>query len=100
MKLKKDDLVTIIAGKDKGKSGRILKVDRKKGRVVVQDRNIVKKAMRPKNQQDKGGIVEIEASIDASNVMINCKKCGPTRIRYAVNGDKKVRTCCKCGEVL
>ena len=68
MKLKKDDLVTIIAGRDKGKSGRILKVDRKKGRVVVQDRNIVKKAMRPKNQQDKGGIVEIEASIDASNV--------------------------------
>ena len=93
MKLKKDDLVTIIAGKDKGKSGR-------KGRVVVQDRNIVKKAMRPKNQQDKGGIVEIEASIDASNVMINCKKCGPTRIRYAVDGDKKIRTCCKCGEVL
>jgi large subunit ribosomal protein L24 len=98
-KIKKDDTVQIIAGKDKGKRGRILKVLREKDRVVVEGLNIVKKAMKRRNQQDRGGIVEVEAAVHSSNVMIVCKKCGPTRIGYKL-GDKKVRVCRKCGEAL
>ncbi|HOV63288.1 MAG TPA: 50S ribosomal protein L24 [Spirochaetia bacterium] len=99
-KLKKEDTVKIIAGKDKGKSGKILKIDRVAGRVIVSGLNMVKKAKKPKNQQDKGGIVDVEAPIDISNVMIVCKKCGPTRIGFSVSGDSKKRICRKCGEAL
>jgi large subunit ribosomal protein L24 len=99
-RLKKEDTVQIIAGKDKGKRGRILKINREKDRVVVEGANIAKKAMKRKNQQDRGGIAEIEASIHISNVMIVCKKCGPTRIGYKLDGDTKVRVCKKCGEAL
>jgi large subunit ribosomal protein L24 len=99
-KLKKDDTVQLIAGKDKGKRGKIVKILRDKDRVVVEGANIVKKAMKRKSQQDRGGIVEIEAAIHVSNVMIVCKKCGPTRIGYKLDGDNKVRVCKKCGEAL
>ena len=99
-KLKKDDLVQVITGKEKGKSGKILKIDREKGKVLVAGLNMVKKAKKPRRQGEKGGIVDIEAPIDISNVMIVCKKCGPTRIGIEGTGDKKVRKCKKCGEVL
>jgi large subunit ribosomal protein L24 len=99
-KLKKEDTVQIIAGKDKGKRGRILKILRNKDRVVVEGANIVKKAKKRRNQQDRGGIVEIEAPIHASNLMIVCKKCGPTRIGYKIEGEHKTRVCRKCGEAL
>ncbi|MBO7047534.1 MAG: 50S ribosomal protein L24 [Spirochaetia bacterium] len=99
-KLKKEDLVQVIAGKEKGKSGKILKIDREKGKVLVAGLNMVKKARKPRRQGEKGGIVDIEAPIDISNVMIVCKKCGPTRIGIEGTGDKKVRKCKKCGEVL
>lgn len=99
-RLRKEDTVQIIAGKDKGKRGRILKINREKDRVVVEGANIAKKAMKRKNQQDRGGIAEIEASIHISNVLIVCKKCGPTRIGYKLDGDTKVRVCKKCGEAL
>jgi large subunit ribosomal protein L24 len=104
-KLKKEDTVQITTGKDKGKRGRILKILRDKDRVVVEGANIVKKAKKRRNQQDRGGIVEIEAAIHVSNVAIVCKKCGPTRIGYkieAVAGAKanKTRVCRKCGEAL
>ena len=100
IKLRKDDNVQIIAGKDKGKTGKIIKILRDKDRVIVEGANIVKKAMKRKSQQDRGGIVEIEASLHISNVMIVCKKCGPTRIGYKMDGDTKQRTCKKCGEAL
>jgi large subunit ribosomal protein L24 len=99
-KLKKEDTVQIIAGKDKGKRGRILKILRAKDRAVVEGANIVKKAKKRRNQQDRGGIVEIEAPIHASNLMIICKKCGPTRIGYKIEGEHKTRVCRKCGEAL
>ena len=106
-KLKKEDNVHIIAGKDKGKRGRILKILRDKDRVLVEGLNMVKKAKKRRNQQDRGGIVEIEAPLHYSNVMIVCKKCGPTRIGYKC-GEKdsktgktvKTRICRKCGEAL
>jgi len=100
IKIKKDDTVQIIAGKDKGKRGKIIKINREKGRVIVEGANLVKKAMKRKSQQDRGGIVEIEAALHVSNVMIVCKKCGPTRIGYKMEGDAKQRICRKCGEVL
>jgi large subunit ribosomal protein L24 len=99
-KLKKEDMVQIIAGKDKGKRGRILKILRAKDRVVVEGANIVKKAQKRRTQQDRGGIVEVEAALHSSNVQIVCKKCGPTRIGYVINGDKKTRVCKKCKEAL
>lgn len=99
-KLKKEDTVQLIAGKDKGKRGKILRILRDKDRVLVEGANIVKKAMRRKSQQDRGGIVEIEAPIHVSNVMIVCKKCGPTRIGFKMEGDAKIRVCKKCGEAL
>jgi large subunit ribosomal protein L24 len=99
-KLRKEDTVEITTGKDKGKRGRILKIIRDKDRVVVEGLNIVKKARKRRNQQDRGGIVEIEAAIHGSNVQIVCKKCGLTRIGMKINGDKKTRVCKKCGEAL
>ena len=99
-KLKKEDTVEIIAGKDKGKRGRVLKILRDKDRVIVEGANIVKKAKKRRNQQDRGGIVEIEAALHSSNVMIVCKKCGPSRIGYKIDGNNKTRICKKCGEAL
>jgi len=99
-KIRKDDTVEIIAGKDKGKRGNVVRVIREKDRVIVAGVNLVKKAMKKRSQQDRGGIVEIEAPLHISNVMIVCKKCGPTRIGYKIDGDKKVRVCRKCGEAL
>ena len=99
-KIRKDDLVEVIAGKDKGKRGTIARVITKKERVVVSGVNIVKKAMKKRNPQDQGGIVEIEAPIHVSNVAIVCKKCGATRVGYKIDGDKKIRICRKCGDAL
>jgi len=98
IKLKKGDQVQIIAGKDKGKQGRVLKIDRASARLIVEGLNMVKKTQRPKSQNDKGGIIEIEAPITASNLMVICRKCGPTRIAAKLDGDKKIRVCRKCGD--
>jgi large subunit ribosomal protein L24 len=99
-KLRKDDEVEVVAGKNKGKRGKVLSVDRDKGRLVVEGVNMVKKAKRRKTKQERGGIVEFEAPIHISNVNIVCKKCGKTKIAYKIEGDKKIRVCRKCGEVL
>ena len=99
-KIKKEDTVEVIAGKDKGKRGKVLKINRDRDRVLVQGVNIVKKAMKKRKQQDRGGIAEIEAALHYSNVMIVCKKCGPVRIGSKMDKDKKIRVCRKCGEAL
>jgi large subunit ribosomal protein L24 len=100
-KIRRDDTVEVIAGKDKGKRGRVLRIIRGKDRVVVEGLNIVKKAQKKRSQQDRGGIIEVEAALHASNVMIICKKCGkPVRIGYKIEGGKKSRVCKKCGEAL
>ena len=99
-KIHKDDTVQVIAGKDKGKTGNVVRVVPAKNAVIVSGINIVKKAMKKRSQQDQGGIVEIEAPLNISNVAIVCKKCGPTRIGYKLDGDKKLRVCRKCGETL
>jgi large subunit ribosomal protein L24 len=99
-KLRKEDQVQVIAGKDKGKQGKVIKIEREKGRAIVAGVNMVKKAMKKRKQNDRGGISEIEAAIQLSNVMIVCRKCGPTRIGYKIEGDAKKRVCRKCGEAL
>ena len=99
-KIHKDDTVEVIAGKDKGKRGTIVRVITDKDRVIVSGVKSVKKAMKKRNQQDQGGIVEVEAPLHISNVALVCKKCGPTRVGYKLDGDKKTRVCRKCGEAL
>ncbi len=100
LKLKRDDTVRIVTGKDRGKTGKVLKIDAEKGRVIVQGLNMVHKAVKPRRQNDKGGIIDVEASIDISNVMVVCKKCGPTRVGYTGEKKNKTRICRKCGEAL
>ena len=97
--LRTGDNVVVIAGKDKGKTGKILSSDGEKGRVVVEGVNIIHKHSKPRSQKDKGGIKTREASIDVSNVMIICPACGKaTRIGHSFD-DKgiKHRACKKCG---
>jgi large subunit ribosomal protein L24 len=97
-KLKKEDTVQVITGKDKGKKGRVLKILRDKDQVVVEGANIVKKAKKRRSQRDRGGIIEVEAALHYSNVAIVCKKCGPTRVGYSIDGENKTRICRKCEE--
>ena len=102
-KIHKDDNVEILAGKDKGKRGTVIRVFEKNGhvRVIVGGTNLVKKAIRRRSQQDAGGIAEVEAPLDISNVGLVCKKCGrPVKVGYKLDGDKKIRVCRKCGEAL
>jgi large subunit ribosomal protein L24 len=99
-RIRKNDSVQVIAGKDRGKSGRILRVDRDRGRVVVEGLNMVKKTIRPKGQNQKGGINSVEAPLAISNVQLLCKKCGPTRVGFHLEGEQKTRVCRKCGEPL
>ena len=100
-KIKKNDNVEVLAGKDKGKRGSVVRIIPKKDKVIVSGVNIVKKAMKRRSQQDQGGIGEVEAPLHISNVGVVCKKCGrPVKIGYKIDGDKKVRVCRKCGETL
>ena len=98
--IKKDDKVKVIAGKDSGKIGKVLKVNRKKQRVLVENINIVKRHTRPSAANRQGGIIESEAPIHWSNVMLMCNKCiQPVRIKMQQLDDgKKIRVCRKCNE--
>ena len=99
MHVKKGDKVVVLSGKDKGKQGQILRAMPSEGKVIVEGVAIVKKAVRPNAQHQQGGIIEQEAAIDASNVMVVCPKCGkPSRMGHDVDDKgKKVRVCKKCG---
>jgi large subunit ribosomal protein L24 len=97
IKLRKNDTVKVIAGREKGKTGRIVRIDRAKMRAVVEGLNMVKKAMKQKKQNQKGGITSVEAPMPVGKLMIVCGKCGPTRIGYRVEEKGKKRVCRKCG---
>ena len=101
-RLKKDDKVKVITGKDKDKIGKVLKVNRKKRRILVENINVVKRHTKASAKNRQGGIVENESLISWSNVMLMCGKCvSPSRVKMKVLEDgKKVRTCSKCGEVI
>ena len=105
MNVRKGDNVMVIAGKDKGKAGKVLAVRPATGRIYVEGVNIVSKSKKPRNAQDKGGILKQEGAIDASNVMHICGECGGVvRVRHIKeeqNGKmKSVRVCAKCGASL
>lgn len=92
MHVKKGDKVKVITGKDKGKSGKVLAAFPKKDRVLIEGINMVKKHTKPSNINPQGGILNVEAPIHVSNVMLIDPKTGePTRVGYEVKGDKKVR---------
>ncbi len=101
-KIKRDDIVVVIAGKDKGKSGRVLKVLRNKGKVLVEGVNKVKKHMRRFSEEMPGGIVEVEMPLDISNVMLLCRECNKgVRVGFKIEPDgKKVRVCKACGATI
>lgn len=99
LKIKKGDTVRVIAGKDKDKEGKVVSVDQKKGRVVVEGVAMVSKHMKPSPSNQQGGIVQKEAAIDASNVMY-VHKGKTTRIGYTMQGDKKVRVAKSTGDII
>ena len=100
--IKKDDKVKVITGKDKGKIGKVLKVIKKKNRILVENINMVKRHSRPSAKNKQGGIVEGEAAIQWSNVMLVCNKCiTPVRMRTKrLEDGKKIRVCRKCDEAI
>ena len=99
MKIKKGDNVRVIAGKDNGKEGKVISVDRKKGRVLVEGVNIITKHTKPSAAIQNGGIVQKEAPIDISNVMY-VHKGKATRIGFRIENDKKVRFAKSTGDVI
>ena len=102
MEIRKNDSVMVIAGKERGKTGKVLRVFKDKDTLVVERLNIVKRHTKPRGPQQSGGIVEKEAAIHASNVMIMCDKCNaPARIGHKILTDgKKIRICRNCKEAL
>ena len=99
--IRRNDNVKVIAGRDKGKEGRVLRVFPNDAKLLVEHVMIVKKHVRPNPQRNiKGGIAEQERAIRLSNVALVCATCGPVRIGHEVRGDRKVRVCKKCGTTL
>ena len=97
MKIKKGDQVKILSGKDRGKTGAILRVLSEENRVSVEGLNLYKKRVRPKQQNQKGETVFVARPLSASNVMLICPNCKrPTRIGARLEGEQKVRYCKKC----
>jgi large subunit ribosomal protein L24 len=100
--IRKNDLVMVIAGKDRGKRGKVLRVIPKTARVVVERINVVKRHTRPGGVSKQGGILEKEAPLHVSNVMVVCSRCdGPVRTGHSFLADgRKVRVCKQCGEAV
>lgn len=102
MQIRKNDSVIVIGGKERGKTGKVLRVMLDKDAVVIERLNMVKRHTKPRGPQQPGGIVEKEAAIHASNIMILCDKCNaPVRVGHKTLADgKKIRICRRCNEAL
>ncbi|MDD3531822.1 MAG: 50S ribosomal protein L24 [Candidatus Shapirobacteria bacterium] len=107
MKIKKGDKVRVIAGKDRGREGVVDQALPKKNAVILPEINLYKKAVRPKKEGDKGGIIDVARPLDISKVMLICPKCHkPTRVGYQLSDkgknkkDGKLRVCKKCRELI
>lgn len=97
MKIRKNDQVKILSGKDRGKTGKVLRVIPKTGKVLVGGLNLVKKHSRPKRQGEKGQRVTVPAPVNASNLMLVCPKCSKaSRVGFKISGKNKFRVCNKC----
>jgi len=102
VKIRKNDTVVVIAGKDKGKKGKVRRALPKKSRVLVEGLNMIKRHSRARRAARQAGIIELEAPVHVSNVMLLCNKCAkPTRVGFKILDDgKKVRICRSCQEVI
>lgn len=101
MKLKKNDNVIVIVGKDRGKTGLVERVFPVLSKIVVKGIGISKKHLKPSKKNPSGGIIEINQKIDASNALILCPSCGkPTRVSYKITNKNKMRVCRRCKESL
>jgi large subunit ribosomal protein L24 len=102
MKIRKNDTVLVIAGKDRGKKGKVRKAIPKKDKVIVEGANMIKRHSRAKGQARQAGIIELEAPLDISNVMLICNKCNkPTRVGFRFLSDgRKARVCRTCEEII
>jgi large subunit ribosomal protein L24 len=102
VQIRKNDSVMVIKGRERGKTGKVLRIIHEKDAVIVERVNLVKRHSRPRGPQQPGGIVEKEASLQAANVMIMCDKCNaPVRIGHKVLADgRKIRICRRCNEAL
>ena len=102
MKIRKEDTVLVIVGKDKGKKGKVRQIMTKDKVLVIEGVNVIKRHMKPRAQARQAGIIEREAPVQISNVMLICPKCGkPVRIQSKILEDgKRVRICGKCDEVI
>lgn len=100
--IRKEDTVLVLAGKERGKKGRVLSVRPSKSTLIIERVNVIKRHMKPSRKYAQGGIIEKEAPVHISNVMLVCPKCNEsTRIaNFAMGGGKKVRMCKKCREVI
>ncbi len=102
MNIKKDDIVVVLSGKDKGKQGKVMSADPKGGKVIVEGVNVASRHQRPMKQGEEGGIIKKETPIYVSKVMRVCPKCNkPTKAAFKFLEDgSKVRVCKKCGETI
>jgi large subunit ribosomal protein L24 len=101
LRIKKDDMVQVMTGKDRGKRGKVLQVFTQDRRIVVENLNIMTKNVRARREREKGQKIQFASPIDYSNVQLVCGKCGKvTRLSVKTVGGKKVRVCAKCHEVL
>jgi large subunit ribosomal protein L24 len=101
-RIRKNDMVMVVKGRDRGKTGKVLRVEPTDGRVLVERLNVVKRHSKPRGAASPGGIVEKEAPISASNVMFFCERCNaPVRlgIRFGAEGERN-RVCRRCGEAV
>jgi large subunit ribosomal protein L24 len=99
MKIRKNDTVLVISGKDRGKKGKVLTVSPKTAKVLIEGVNLKKKHQKPKKEGEKGQVISIPAFIPASNVKLICPKCGkPTRVGRKILGKNKLRICKKCNQ--
>lgn len=102
IRIKKNDIVEMIAGRDRGKSGKVLQVLRERNRLIVEKVNMIKRHTRPSPTTGQGGIIEKEGSVPVSNVKLVCPKCAAaTRVGRQVTAEgQKVRVCKKCNEII
>ncbi len=95
--IRRDDEVRVVAGKDRGRSGRVVRVLPREGRVMVEGVARAKRHARPSKRRQQGGIIDVELFVDISNVQLVCRSCGqPTRVGHRFDGDRKIRVCRKC----
>ncbi|MFQ5520974.1 MAG: 50S ribosomal protein L24 [Candidatus Methylomirabilia bacterium] len=102
VRVKRGDTVAVIAGKERGKRGKVLGILPEGGRLIVERVNMIKRHQRPTQKLRQGGIIEREGPLPLANVMVVCTKCDrPTRTRiHILEDDKKVRVCKRCGEII